>query len=57
MTSSEIASLENASRSALAWVPEGYHGSNNFGVLLAAAVLLRHLSVLPDASTTIERGG
>ena len=38
MNSKEIANLEYASREALAWVPEGYHGTNNYGVLLAAIV-------------------
>lgn len=38
MNSSEIANLEYASRAALAWVPEGYHGTNNYRALLAAIV-------------------
>ena len=51
MTSSEIANLENASRSALAWVPEGYHGENNIGVLVAAVVPA--VSILAVAATLL----
>lgn len=51
MTSSEIANLEHASRTALAWVPEGYHGTNNYGVLLAAVVPA--VSILAVAATLL----
>lgn len=51
MHHNEIANLENASRAALAWVPEGYHGSNNFGVLFAAIVPA--VSILAVAATLL----
>jgi hypothetical protein len=38
VTPKEIADLEHASRSALAWVPEGYDGRSHAGSLVAAFV-------------------
>lgn len=38
MTQIEIANLEHAGRSAMAWVPEGYDGKTHYGALLGAAV-------------------
>ncbi len=38
MTQIEIANLEHASRSAFAWVPEGYDGKTHFSGLFAALV-------------------
>jgi len=38
MTQIEIANLEHASRSAMAWVPEGYDGKTHYNALLGAAV-------------------
>ena len=38
MTPREIASLEHASRSALAWVPEGHDGRSHAGPLIVAFV-------------------
>lgn len=38
MTPSEIANLEHASRSALAWAPEGDDGRSRYGTLLTAVV-------------------
>ena len=36
MTQMEIAALEHASRSTLAWSPEGYDGRIHLGAVLAA---------------------
>jgi hypothetical protein len=36
MTQIEINALEHASRSAMAWSPEGYDGRMHFGALLGA---------------------
>lgn len=38
MTQLEIANLEHASRSAMAWVPEGYDGKTHYAALLGAMV-------------------
>jgi len=38
MTQIEIANLEHAGRSALAWAPEGYDGKTHFTELLTALV-------------------
>jgi hypothetical protein len=38
MTQIEIANLEHAGRSAMAWVPEGYDGKTHYGLLAAAAI-------------------
>lgn len=38
MTQIEIANLEHAGRSAMAWVPEGYDGRTHYDLLLRAAV-------------------
>jgi len=38
MTPIEIATLEHASRSAFAWVPEGYDGQRHFRSLLTAFI-------------------
>ena len=38
MTQVEIAALENAGRSAMAWSPEGYDGRIHFGALLGAII-------------------
>jgi hypothetical protein len=38
MTQIEIANLEHAGRSAMAWVPEGYDGKSHYSALLGAAV-------------------
>jgi hypothetical protein len=38
MTQLEIANLEHASRSAMAWVPEGYDGKTHYGALIGALV-------------------
>lgn len=38
MTYHEIATLEHAGRSALAWTPEGYDGRTHYGTVLAALV-------------------
>ena len=38
MTRSEIANLEDAARSAVAWIPEGYDGRTHYGAVLAAMV-------------------
>ena len=38
MTQVEIANLEHASRSAMAWVPEGYDGKVHYSALLGAVV-------------------
>jgi hypothetical protein len=38
MTQIEIANLEHAGRSAMAWVPEGYDGKTHYGALLGATV-------------------
>ena len=38
MTPREIANLEHASRSAFAWIPEGYDGRRHLGTLFTAFV-------------------
>lgn len=38
MTRLEIANLEHAPRSAVAWIPEGYDGGTHYGAVLAAIV-------------------
>lgn len=38
MTQIEIANLEHAGRSAMAWVPEGYDGKTHYDALLGAMV-------------------
>ena len=38
MTQIEIDTLEHASRSALAWSPEGYDGRIHYGAVLAALI-------------------
>jgi len=38
MTQLEIANLEHAARSAVAWIPEGYDGRTHYGAVLAAIV-------------------
>lgn len=38
MTQIEIANLEHASRSAMAWVPEGYDGKTHYSALLGAVL-------------------
>jgi hypothetical protein len=38
MTQIEIANLEHAGRSAMAWVPEGYDGRTHYGALLGATI-------------------
>lgn len=38
MTQIEIANLEHAGRSAMAWSPEGYDGKTHFDALLGAAI-------------------
>ena len=38
MTHVEIANLEHAGRSAMAWVPEGYDGKTHYDALLGAMV-------------------
>lgn len=38
MTHVEIANLEHAGRSAMAWVPEGYDGKTHYNALLGAVV-------------------
>lgn len=38
MTQIEIANLEHAGRSAMAWVPEGYDGKTHYHALLGAIV-------------------
>ncbi len=38
MTQMEIDALEHASRSAIAWSPEGYDGQIHFGAVLGAMV-------------------
>ena len=38
MTHIEIANLEHAGRSAMAWVPEGYDGKTHYDALLGAMV-------------------
>lgn len=38
MTNREIDTLENAGRSAFAWVPEGYDGRTHFTAVFAALV-------------------
>ncbi len=38
MTNSEIARLEAAGRSAMAWVPEGYDGKRHVDTVMAALV-------------------
>lgn len=38
MTNSEISALEHASRTAIAWAPEGYDGRTHFGTLFAAVL-------------------
>ena len=37
-TQIEIANLEHAGRSAMAWVPEGYDGKTHYGLLAAATI-------------------
>lgn len=51
MMPSEIASLENAGRSAMAWVPEDLEGRTHYGAVLgavlpAAAILIAAAAVL-----------
>jgi hypothetical protein len=48
MTQVEIANLEHAGRSAMAWVPEGYDGKTRYGALLGAVVPA--LSILAAAA-------
>jgi hypothetical protein len=38
MTSIEIANLEHASRSATAWLPEGYDGKTHVAALFTAVI-------------------
>ncbi|MGV3490312.1 MAG: hypothetical protein ACO1OG_03235 [Devosia sp.] len=38
MTNHEIATLEHAGRSALAWTPESYDGRTHYGSVLAAII-------------------
>ncbi len=38
MTQIEIANLEHASRSAIAWSPEGYDGKTHYAAVVAAVV-------------------
>ena len=38
MTDIEISTLEHASRTSIAWVPEGYDGQTHFPAVLAAIV-------------------
>jgi len=51
MTSSEIASLEHASRAALAWVPEGYDGRTHYAPVIAA--LTAAVGILAVAATLL----
>ena len=48
MTQMDIYALEHASRSALAWSPEGYDGRIHFGAVLGA--LLPAISILAVAA-------
>jgi hypothetical protein len=47
MTHHEIATLENAGRSAFAWTPEGYDGRTHYRAVLTA--LVPALSILSVA--------
>jgi len=51
MTQIEIAKLEHAGRSAMAWVPEGYDGRTHYDALLGAAVPA--LAILAVAATLL----
>ena len=51
MTHHEIATLENAGRSAFAWTPEGYDGRTHYGAVLAA--LVPAVGILAVAVTTL----
>jgi len=48
MTQMEINTLEHASRSAMAWSPEGYDGRVHLGALIGA--LVRALGILAVAA-------
>ena len=49
MSPAEIANLEHASRSATAWLPEGYDGRSHYTALLAA--ILPAIGILAVASS------
>ncbi len=51
MTQIEIANLEHAGRSAMAWVPEGYDGKTHYDALLGAA--LPALAILAAAAALL----
>ncbi|WP_156342795.1 hypothetical protein [Devosia sp. A16] len=51
MTRLEIANLEHAARSAVAWIPEGYDGRTHYGAVLAA--LLPAAGILAVAATLL----
>jgi hypothetical protein len=51
MTHHEIATLENAGRSAFAWTPESYDGRTHYGAVLAA--LVPAIGILTVAATTL----
>jgi hypothetical protein len=51
MDQTEIANLENASRAAMAWIPEGNDGRTRYRRLLAA--ILTAASILAVAATLL----
>lgn len=51
MSTIEIANLEHAGRSAMAWVPEGYDGKTHYGLLFAG--MLPALGIIGVAATIL----
>ena len=51
MSPAEISRLEHASRSAIAWIPEGYDGRTHYEGLFAG--LLTAVGILAVASTLL----
>jgi hypothetical protein len=51
MTQAEIRTLENAGRTAMAWVPEGYDGETHYSYVLKA--LTPAIGILAIAATLL----
>lgn len=51
MTQIDIANLEHAGRSAMAWSPEGYDGRTHYGAVLGA--MLPAIGILAVAATLL----